>query len=369
MRGLLVVLALVIGSAQAQVPALLTPTPLGTILSVFSYLNTEKKKVYYARVESQGKTFNEARVNGFRLAVEQAIGPLILSESQSQGARLRRDQIISYSSGVIYRFEIVEKVDTGRGWKLVMEVWVTHSAIAGRLLNDSVTDRNIIGDQLGARVESLLHERRSGDQVVAAVARDYATRAFDVELQAPKVDFDAQRNLQITVPFVIDMNYAYAVALYESMNRTAQAPLECSSIWDRIRYDGRETPECQSRKNNQYHFVISMKPVDRWQFWNGRVTFDDPNKLQIFAQAVAQPLVLGLSLLDIQGQIVIRTCHDLEPYTSRIISYNQNNNTLLVQQGRPVAGEIQFNFGQDHARITRLSTQQARVMPQSQCRT
>jgi len=368
MRGLLVVLALVMGSAQAQVPALLTPTPLGTILSVFSYLNAEKKKVYYARVESQGPTFEQARINGFRLAVEQAIGSLILSESESQGARLRRDQIISYSSGMIDRFEIVERVDTGRGWKLIMEVWVTHSAIANRLLNDGVTDRDINGDRLGARVESLLHERQSGDQVVAAVARDYATRAYDIELRPARVEFDAQRQVQITVPFVIDMNYAYAVALYESMNRTGQAPLECSSIWDRIRYDGRETPECQSRKNNQYHFLISMKPADRWQFWNGRVTFDDPSKLRIFAQVVAAPLALSVTLLDTSGQVVARACQDLAPYTAQIVTYNQQINTMIVQQGRGVQGEARFNFRQDHAQITRLGAQQARVMSQNQCR-
>ena len=105
----LMLLALMVGSAQAQVPALLMPTPLGTILSVYSYVTKDSKQSYYARVQGQGDTQEQARTNGFRVAVEQAIGPLILSESVSAGARLQRDQIITYSSGMIDRFNIVEQ--------------------------------------------------------------------------------------------------------------------------------------------------------------------------------------------------------------------------------------------------------------------
>ena len=40
----LMLLALIVGSAQAQVPTLLMPTPLGTILSVYSYVAKDSKK-------------------------------------------------------------------------------------------------------------------------------------------------------------------------------------------------------------------------------------------------------------------------------------------------------------------------------------
>lgn len=368
MRWLAAVIVLVSGPVLAQIPAILVPTPLGTIISVYGFFNKEKKKVYYARVQSQGSTVMEARTNGFRLAVEQAIGPLILSESESLDSRLKRDQIITYSAGMVDRFEIQNQTQTTNGWNLVMDVWVTPSDIAGRLLGDSTTNGNLNGDQLGARVQSLLTERNTGDQVVTAVARDYAIRAYDIDVRPVRVEFDAQRQVQITVPFLIDMNYAYAVALWESMNHTGQAPVTCLN-WEYMVNGGRESPECQAQRSQQYHFAISMKPADRWQFWNGRVTFDDPNKLRIFAQAVAAPLALSVALLDTSAQVVARICQDLSPYTARIVSYNQQTNTMMVQQGRPVQGEARFNFRQDHAQITRLGTQQVRVMPQSQCRT
>lgn len=366
MRWLLAVLVLISGSALSQVPAILVPTPLGTILSVYSYLSKEQKKIYHARVQAHGATQMEARDNGFRLAVEQAIGPLIISESETQNSRLRRDQITTYSSGMVDRFEIQSQTQTARGWTVVMDVWVTHSDIAARLLGDNTTDSTIPGDQLGARVQSLLRERDTGDQVVAAVVRDYATRAWDVQLKAAQVEFDQQRQVRITVPFTIDMNYAYAVSLWESMNRTGQAPVRCIN-WESLANGGRATPQCQSQQSQQYHLNISMKPADRWQFWNGSATHDDPVKLRTFAQAVAQPLVLSLTLVDTSGDVVARACHDLQPYTGRIISYNGQTRTMIVQQGRPVQGQVMFQFSQDHAQLTRLAAQQARVMPQSQC--
>jgi hypothetical protein len=368
MRWLAMMLALVCLSAQAQVPMILMPTPLGSILTVYSYLSKEQKKIYYAKVTSHGTTFAEAKTNGFKLAVEKAIGPLILSEAESNNGRLTRDQIISYSAGMVDKFEITSQTQNSQGWTMVMEVWVTHSNIAARLMSDSATAGNINGAELGARVQTLLDERNTGDHVVENISRDYATRAYDIELKPARVDFDNRRNVQIIVPFTVDMNYSYAVALYESMNITAQAPVRCVN-WEYVRNGARETRECQTQRSGQYHFAISMKPADRWQFWNGRVTFDDPKKLQVFARAVAAPLALSLTILDNAGQVVARACHDLAPYTGKIVTYYQHNNTLQIEQGRGVAGEIAFSFRQDHAQISRLGAQQARVMPLNQCRT
>lgn len=363
----LILLILSMGSAQAQVPALLVPTPLGTVLSVYSYLTKDSKKTYYARVRGQGDSFEQARTNGFRLAIEQAIGPLILSESESANGRLQRDQIISYSSGMIDRYEILDQSNQNRVWSVVMDVWVTHSNIANRLFNESATQQGIDGNQLGARVESVLAERASGDQVVGAVVRDLATRGFDIQTGTPQIEFDNQRQVRITIPIQVDMNYDYAVALYEAMNSTGQRAVQCGSIWDSLRYEGKDSPECRTKKNSQYHFVISMKPPDRWQFWQGQVIFDDARKLQILGQAVSQPWSIRVTLVDSQGRPVAKACRSLEPYTDQIIGYYPSRNTMWVQQGRGVTGKVQFDFQQNHPDLGRLHTQQVRIVPSSQC--
>ena len=361
----LMLLALIVGSAQAQVPTLLMPTPLGTILTVYSYVTKDSKKTYYARVQGQGDTQEQARTNGFRVAVEQAIGPLILSESTGTNGRLQRDQIITYSSGMIDRFNIVEQRNQGRVWLVTMDVWVTPSNIANRLFNESASSQGIDGARLGAQVESVLAERDSGDQVVTAVVRDLGTRGFDIQTGIPVIEFDNQRQVRIKIPMQIDMNYAYAVSLWEAMNRTSQARVQCGFLDQAIH--GRESPDCARQKSSQYHFAMAMKPADRWQFWQGQVTFDDARKLQILAQAVAQPWMISATLVDGQGRPVARACQPLEPYMNQIISYDNHRNTLRVQQGRGVTGQIQFNMQQNHADLSRLHTQQVRVVPQSQC--
>ena len=99
-RLLMAVLCAVSVTAQAQispaVTAALVPSPLGIVLTVGQWLLQDRRQVYYIQVQAPGDTFDQARQNAFRLAVEQAVGTLILSETESRNARLHRDEIITY---------------------------------------------------------------------------------------------------------------------------------------------------------------------------------------------------------------------------------------------------------------------------------
>jgi hypothetical protein len=51
--------------------------------------------------------------------------------------------------------------------------------------------------------------------------------------------------------------------------------------------------------------------------------YDDPNKLIAIKQAMdSADLVLNFTMLDSNGQIVTRVCHDLKHYTDQILTYN-----------------------------------------------
>jgi hypothetical protein len=125
-------------TAQAQlggaVGAAIMPSPLGIVLTVgkWIYDASTRKQVYYIEVAGQGSNPTEARDNGFRLAVEQAIGSLISSETEVQNGRIVRDEIISYASGFVDRFEIIETRTTGTGTLVFMRVWVKRSDLSDR---------------------------------------------------------------------------------------------------------------------------------------------------------------------------------------------------------------------------------------------
>lgn len=364
MRWLALALALVCASAQAR----------DSVLSAKGFAQGQQKG-YYARVESQGRTFEEARNQGFRLAIEQAIGPLVLSETVSQNGRIQRDQVISYTSGMIDHFNIISQNRTPNGWVLVIEVWVMHSSIAARVLNNGVTAGEIDGERLGARVETLLHERSQGDSVIHTVMKDYAQHAYNVELKAANIDFNQQRQVTVTVPFVISMNYNFAVALNEAMARVAQAPADCggflTELHQRLLWNGIEPPDCTARRARQYTFNISLKAPDRWVGSLSRQQFryDDPEKFIAIKQAVdTADLVLNFTMLDNNGQIITRVCHDLRSYTDMILMYEKGNLQMRLDQSQRVAGDLRFSFYQDSQRLGNLRQQTANIVPRAQCR-
>ena len=361
MRWLVLALTLVCASAQSR----------DSVLSANSF-SQGQNKVYYAQVESQGRTIEEARNSGFRLAIEQAIGPLVLSETVSQNGRIQRDQVISYTAGMIDHFNIISQRRTADGWALVMEVWTMHSNIAARILSNGATAGKIDGERLSARVETLREERFQGDRVIQAVMNDYALHAYNVELKPANIEFDQRRQVNVGIPFVISMNYNFAVALNEAMATVAQAPVDCGGflkeLHQRLLWNGIEPPDCTARRSRQYIFNISMKAPDRWigSLSQYQHRYDDPNKLIAIKQAMdSADLVLNFTMLDSNGQIVTRVCHDLKPYTDQILTYSTGNLQMRLDQTQKVHGVLPFSSWQDPRN---LSQHTANIVPRAQCR-
>jgi hypothetical protein len=118
----------------------LAPSPLAIILTVGQWLIKDSQKAYYVQVESTAATAAQARAEGFKLAVSQAVGTLVVTESEVKNQQLVRNEIIQYSSGYIQDFKILSETQVGSMTRIIMDVWVTESKIADRLLNLSKAD-------------------------------------------------------------------------------------------------------------------------------------------------------------------------------------------------------------------------------------
>lgn len=215
MRKLLLALACVFAvSAQAQVPVnLLIPSPIGIVITVGSWILQGNKKLYYIEVEGRGATQQEARENGFRLAVEQAIGTVIASETEVRQGRITRDEIISYAAGHVDHFEITSTT----GNTVRMRVWVARSVMSERLLVKSETDTTIPGERASVAVGTINYANAQGDRLTGTVLRDWPHKSFDVRLEPSTVTQDAYRNAMLTVPVVLQLNTTYADSVFESM--------------------------------------------------------------------------------------------------------------------------------------------------------
>lgn len=365
-RWLVAVACAVSVTAQAQispsVTAALVPSPLGIVLTVGHWIMQDRRQVYYIQVQAPGDTFEQARQNAFRLAVEQAVGTLILSETESRNARLHRDEIITYASGFVDRFEILKSEITPSGYKVTMDVWVGRSQIAQRLLNNSATTGAIDGNRLSTQVDTIRHERSQGDRVMAAVLSDFPRRAFDVSLARTQITLTDRRQLQLGIPVTIRWNQDYVRAFYEAAKAVGREPERC--VFSR---------ECAENQAGLHYLWIKGRGAIVG--WNGWVGFDDYARMQaIIARVTQHRPALQITIYDTAGHRRFESCQPflLTNLESPASGHRPSNYMLIIQdrmitldERYAIEGTRWVNFG-SHS-TENLDRIDARVVDQADC--
>ena len=217
MRWLAVLLCALCITAQAQVPTLLMPNPLGIAITIGQWIWQSGEKVYYIEVVGYGNTLEQARQNGFRLAVEEAIGSLVSSEAEVQNGQLVRDEIINYSAGYVSKFELVKTEIGPQVSKIAMKVWIKRSALADRLLNESKNSGEVEGATAAVSFQTILQERQTGDRLLQSVLNDYPRRAFDIRIGNTQVNFTNQRSAQLQIPVMINFSRHYLNSFWAAL--------------------------------------------------------------------------------------------------------------------------------------------------------
>jgi hypothetical protein len=220
--ALVLALLVTVGHAQVITTAMLLQIPVSSILTAGQWLFSGGEKVYYIEVVGVGRTVEESKLNGFRLAVEQAVGSIIASETEVVNNRIARDEVISYASGYVNKFIIVDQVNSDVGYKTQMKVWIKRSIIANRLLHESKVAGDLDGAKASVNLASIQYERQQGDKLVAVVLNDFYRRGMTIELKPAQVQFDNNRNGVLTIPFRLSWNKDYLTSLIEAYKVTAQ---------------------------------------------------------------------------------------------------------------------------------------------------
>jgi hypothetical protein len=329
MRKFAVVCALCLAlSAQAQVPAvtptqMLMPSPLGIVLMVgkWIYDYNSKQEVFYIEVAGDGATSQQARMNGFRLAVEQAIGTLISSETEVQNGRIVRDEIISYAAGFVDRFEIISEQATSKGIRVSMRVWVRKSALSDRLLNRSATTGHIDGARASVQLQTLNQERATGDALLQQVLNDFPRRAFDIQLKPTDV-VRQNRTAIMEINFIMTWNRDYLRSLWTALEATSQ-------------------------RTNRPVATITVGGGGWFGGFGGAARYDDNYKLQLMADRMmfSLPTVL-VTVRGARQEVLFASCymyqeldHQEQGWTTRdrFVSFHNfgaNVNGLMKLVGR-----------------------------------
>jgi len=309
---------------QAQTSA----TPMSTasvVLSVIRIaLNLGAGRQDYLQVDvvGEGATPEQARNEGFRVAINQAVGSVVATQTESQRNKLTRDEIVNYSSGFVDRFEIQDQQWAGNRVQVRMRVWVAESRLAHRLLGKSIDHQTVPGDQITAQISTLINERQQGDQLASAVARDFPARSFDVKVIKSNVKFDQYRQAKIEVTVAVGWDQRFTNSVYEVLTRT-QDPVK--HAWF-------------------YQYMNSQEPR------------------------------LQLSAVDAHGKVLQKQCFEftLSPSNTgynvpRRFLLNLIRDQLYLDTGYKLEGILTLNFGQNTQQLEQIGELRVKILSQKEC--
>jgi hypothetical protein len=274
-------------------PGMLIPTPTGVVLTLGTWIydGIAKDKVYYIEVAGDGVTPEQARSNGFRLAVEQAVGSLISSETTVANQRITRDEIISYAAGFVDRYEIVSTAPGPVGVRMTMKVWVKKSALANRLFNESKKAAEVDGDRASVQLATRQYERGTGDQLLNTVLADYPSRAFKFTIDRTRVVMDTQRSGILQIPFLLKWSPEYVDSLWTALAATQHARpyyfevLVPSRSW--FGFGGQVGYQDEYRYNLLFRKFFNTNPPVVL------IELKDPDQRTVFAECQSAPQLAG----------------------------------------------------------------------------
>jgi len=197
------------------------PSPVSVAITVGQWLIKDRVEVFYLQVRAVGVDQQQARDHAFRLAVEQALGSLIVSETVVQNNAVIRNDIINYSAGYVHDFKIVSSTQTGQGVEMVLDVWVKKSGIEDRLLGQSRNTTDLAIDQTLVQHATILKEREQGDRLLKTVLADYPARAFDITIDEIRTRLSEDRQIVFEISTRLSWNTTYLESLVQSIDATA----------------------------------------------------------------------------------------------------------------------------------------------------
>ena len=299
--------------AQGNALDIFLKVPWSLGIHLYKWISEDQKKVMYVEVMAEGADLETARQSAFRMSVERAVGVIVSSETEVRDKRIRRDEIITYASGFVSDYKLVDQTQRNGRTLIKMQVWVSHSALRDRLLNESRGSGQIEGGRISEQIQSFKHSRESGDRLLESVLVDYPQRAFDIAVEPTRVQVDAQRNANLQVTFRMRWNADYARSLQEAIKAINQRK-DCGG-WFSI---------C----NN---FASKIIVGDTTSYFDDRVAFDLMHRHMLISHPV-----LEIRMLDVNGRIVTRECRDFQPLTQNLFT-----NTPLVKLG---GGDVEISL-------------------------
>jgi hypothetical protein len=214
-------------------------------------------------VTGLGRSFEEAKQQAFRKAIEFQLGATVLSDIETQKFTRVKDEIYVYSAGYVDDYKIVKHEVFNQIVSLTASVTVSESKIRNRIISVGKSSSEFDSQRHTSQISTYLQERISGDTLLTKHLQGYPTKAFNIKQFPYKISIDERRNVSLIIPYEISWNFDYVKTLREILT---------------VVQDKDNGP----LKNNASGIVIMVKDPKDWLIGSKTIhKFDDLQKVNL----------------------------------------------------------------------------------------
>lgn len=310
--------------------------------------NTPPTKNSYVRTTGVGNTYEEAKNNAFKEAIEHHLGVVIASERESHNNNLTKNEILAYSSGYVDEYKIISQQTTGNKVHLVIDVKLALLRISDRIMSNGKDNKYLDGAKHDSQYKSFMENKQNGDKIIASVLSDYPSRAFLINQNKYFIKIDSNRNLTLSIPYTMEWNPNYIASFHDATKVVADGKLsflEKSGI-------GRIYPGAVTIENESYYFSDNVIPL---KIVYGMLAGNEPH--------------INVKLKDSSNQSHYSKC------VTPIVTYDNFRGPpgtvyLVVNQTASESGNISINIHRDSRlanMMKNLFTIELSVIPKKLC--
>jgi hypothetical protein len=239
-----------------------------TVCFILTACASTSKSDGYLRTTGVGNTYEEAKHNAFKEAIEYQVGVVIASERESYNEKLIKNEILAYSSAFVDEYKIISQQNIGNKIQVVVDVKLSLLRLSDRILSKGKDSKNIEGTKHDNQYKSFLENKQNGDRILASVLSDYPRRAYDIKQSDYVVKIDTYRNLTLTIPYTLSWNPNYIASLDDAIKIVADGK---PKLWSREKGIAQQYPSTIRVGTEKYYFneyVVPNQLLDAMMDWN-----------------------------------------------------------------------------------------------------
>jgi predicted RNase H-like HicB family nuclease len=239
-----------------------------TVCFILTACASTSKTDNYFRTTGVGNTYEEAKHNAFKEAIEYQVGVVIASERESYNEKLIKDEILAYSSAYVDEYKIISEQYIGTKIQVVVDVKLSLLRLSDRILSKGKDSKTLDGAKHNNQYRSFLESKENGDKIIATVLNDYHKRAFIIKQGNYLVKVDAYRDLTLTIPYEMYWDKNYVASFHDAIKVVSDGK---PSLWSKEKGFAQQYPSTVVIGYDKYYFndfIIPNKILGSMMNWN-----------------------------------------------------------------------------------------------------